>query len=227
MRKISYWAKYNPRTARLIIAISELLLFILAFKLGLLLLQSGVHLSYFVIILSVLFFAVAHIIYSKIKWKNSKMKYWYQRLCYFLIGLSVFLLTCFIVSNDKVLSWNIYSPLSGTSLSLPSVPKDSSTTKSLSRKEMRKQLRGLRKETRKNDGLKALYFVLIIVGGVGLLYLTAGLACTLSCNGNEAAAWLIGLLGGGGTIFLCIWLMKKLVNKKTTKNTQPTSFVRN
>lgn len=219
MRKLSYWAKYNFRKARLLIAASEIILFILAFRLGLLLLRADIHLPDSTLIVSVLFFAGAHIIHSKALGKKFISKYWRQRFCYFLIGLSTFLFTCFIVSNNKVSTWNVYSPLLGSSLSLPSIPKDSSTKKLL-KKEVRKERKILRKTAHKNEGLKALYFVLIIVGGVGLLYLTAGLACTLSCNGNEAAAWAVGLLGSGGTIFLCIWLMRKLVNPKKTKSTE-------
>jgi hypothetical protein len=52
-----------------------------------------------------------------------------------------------------------------------------------------------------------------------LLYLLAALACTISCNGAEGAAIVVGVVGTAAIIFLFVKLMKHLNrNPSITRN---------
>lgn len=213
MRSLSYWAKYNLHKARLSIVLLETTLFILSFTLGLLLLQSGIHVPVKTVVVPLALLSVALLIApAKNRWMKRRLtRYWRQRISFFLVGLSAFLFTTFMVSSEKLLTWNTYSTLAGNHASLLVKPVPG---RSISAKKWNKALKLLLKKKRDNAGLKVLLIVLVITGSIALLYLIGGLACSLSCNGNDAAAWAILLLGIPAIVILCVWLIRKITKRQ-------------
>ncbi len=75
----------------------------------------------------------------------------------------------------------------------------------------------------KEDGWKIALLILISLAIIFILgYLTAGLACTLSCNGQEALAAIVSILGLGliaGAVFLLWWhsILKNRKKKEASK----------
>lgn len=56
--------------------------------------------------------------------------------------------------------------------------------------------------------------ILAIIGAVGLLFLVASLACTLSCNGADAAAVLVVIFGVAGIIWGLSTVIKSIKRKR-------------
>jgi hypothetical protein len=59
--------------------------------------------------------------------------------------------------------------------------------------------------------------ILAIVLALGLLYLVGAAACSLSCNGNDAAAILVGLFGTAAIIIGLIFFIKGLQKKQNSE----------
>ena len=53
-----------------------------------------------------------------------------------------------------------------------------------------------------------------IVAALGVLYLLAGLACSLSCSGSEGLAVLVTILGISGVVFGSVALMQTIFKTK-------------
>ena len=62
--------------------------------------------------------------------------------------------------------------------------------------------------------VKILLIVLSVLVALILLYGVAGLACTLSCNGSEAAAWLVGILGLAGIAAGLFFVIRAIIGRK-------------
>jgi hypothetical protein len=70
-------------------------------------------------------------------------------------------------------------------------------------------------------GLKILYTVLAVLGGLGLAWLLAMAACGLSCNGMEGLAYLVGIGGGILLIVLAVLLIKSIWNPRHKRKANP------
>lgn len=211
MKTLSLWAKHNIRSARLLIILLEVCLFLLAVRLGLLLLHSGVQLPGFAVAIPLFLFCLSILMYyfEKVRKLLFGKRYLHQRVCFFLMGISMFLLTVFFISSEKFLTWNTYSSLSGRESALlikpavfPANPLSEAGAKKLDH---------LLRKMQKHRSLAPLYVALIITGTVLISIVLATLSCSLACNGNGALAALVGVLGIGGIVFLCVWLCRKLL----------------
>jgi len=81
------------------------------------------------------------------------------------------------------------------------------------KEEFKKQIKvyAVAKIKGNNDGAgKALLIALTIIGAVGLLYLVAALACTLACNGSDAAAVIVAILGAAAVIWLTVVIIQRI-----------------
>jgi hypothetical protein len=58
---------------------------------------------------------------------------------------------------------------------------------------------------------------LSVVVAIGLIYLVAALACSLSCNGSDAAALIVGIGGAALVAFLLIIAIRAITGKKKKK----------
>lgn len=69
------------------------------------------------------------------------------------------------------------------------------------------------KKTELSNGAKAGFTILAILVFLVLLYLIAGLACSLSCNGQDALAAIVGIGGASGLIVGLIFVLKSIYKK--------------
>lgn len=244
MRKLSVWAKHNPRKARIIIIVSHILLIGLAWF-------AGSELSFiskkppeFIVYLFVLMFFIAAIAYPFKKNKSEREKgsfYIKQKTCDFSLAASLFGMVLCLSANDKnVLPFYTSSQASVVSISVkkenPTAAeilaslkyRDKSTLtrseKRILKQEFNKQLKKYtiaklsgNKEAAGNAGL----IILSIIVALGLLYLVAALACSLSCNGSDAAAAAVLVLGIAGIVIGFIAVIRAIKrgprNKKVTE----------
>jgi hypothetical protein len=83
--------------------------------------------------------------------------------------------------------------------------------------EFKKQLKvwTLAKITgKKEEGDKAGLIILAIIGAIGLFFLVASLSCSLSCNGSDAAAVAVLLLGTAAIVLGLIAVIRSINRKK-------------
>lgn len=92
------------------------------------------------------------------------------------------------------------------------------------KKALRAEIRTLRKQRKKGkegDGLKTLLTLLTVLGAIALGMLVAGLACSLSCNGNELAGTVVLIVGWAGIIILSFFVIKKILDKESRPKPEP------
>ena len=66
------------------------------------------------------------------------------------------------------------------------------------------------RQAKADAGLK----ILAIVAAIGLLLLVGALACELSCNGSDAAAIIVGVLGTAAIIIGLVAVLKAIKKKQ-------------
>lgn len=236
MRKLSFWAKHHPVSARLLIVLSRCLLLWIASFLGAEILRANIVLSPLWIYLFVLLFLFTCLVYPS---TSSAANYVRRKGCDLVVCLSGFFMAiCLFVQ----LQTPFYStaqasvPVETPSYKYPEAQKlleqfSSGEKTDFSRKEKRiirrefnyQLLRYAKakitgnKEASGNAGL----IILACVAAVGLFFLVLSLACTLSCNGSDAAAIVVGLLGTAGIIWGLIAVIRSIKRKKNQPATAP------
>ncbi len=158
-----------------------------------------------------------------------KLYYTRQKICDFILPLSAVLFFITWVNNADTV--NTVNPSYGSSYivkhpTAQQILNSGKTKETLTRQEKRilkkeffKQLKIYAAATISGDKAKAgeaWKIVLAVIALVGLLYLLAALACSLSCNGSDAAAVIIGVLGLAGLIWGFIAVLKAI--KRGPKN---------
>ncbi len=230
MRKLSLWAKHHPVLARIIIVASRILLFLIAFFLGKQLPASGIGLSPLWIYFFIGLFFIAGATYPR---KRSSFNYLKRKLYDFTVAACGFFIMFSLVAQlDKP----FYATVQAT------VPADPSPYKYAAAKNLIEQFqkgekikfngkekRIIRKEFNyqllqygkakimgeKADAEQVALIILACIAAVGLLYLVMALACTLSCNGSDAAAVIVAILGLAGIIWGLIAVIRAINRKKT------------
>jgi cadmium resistance protein CadD (predicted permease) len=239
MRKISYWAKRNPRNARVIIIISHVLILLLAWYTGTKFINVEIFLPGYLLLVFIILYGVAVIVYPRKKERNffnRRFFYIKQKTCNFFLAFAAYgMIIC--IANGNVRN-QIVQPAFGITAASTVIDKIKPTAaeilaslkyrdkKTLSReekrilkKEFRLQLKNyvIAKVTgNKRDGEEAGLILLSIVGALGLLFLVTALACNLSCNGYDGAAAIVGILGVAGIIIGLIVVIKA-INRKAKK----------
>ncbi|MBI1344389.1 MAG: hypothetical protein GC171_15820 [Terrimonas sp.] len=234
MRKLSFWAKRNPCKSRVIIIGGHLALFLLAWYIGSGLADIDVIFPEPLLFLFVgLFWVTAFIYPAKGHQPISKNKFyqWRKGLDFSLALLSFLMMTA--ISNNYSPGENSFSAKIYAAYTSSLKPKkdhptaeeilaslehrDKSTLtrteKRILKKEFKHQL-GIyakakltgNKDTAANAGL----IILAIIAALGLLYLVAALACSLSCNGSDGAAIALALLGTAGIVIGFILVINRI-----------------
>ncbi|MEI9806500.1 MAG: hypothetical protein WDO16_00750 [Bacteroidota bacterium] len=72
---------------------------------------------------------------------------------------------------------------------------------------------------KKQEADRSLLIILTIIGALGLLYLVAALACSLSCSGAEVAAAIVGVIGVVAVVLGVIFIIKA-INKRPGRRTE-------
>lgn len=242
MKKLSYWAKNNPKAARILIAIGHLLTVLNALFAGALLIVFNFGYSgWFLVIIANVFF-ISYFLYPKKGVARGLFRHSYirQKSHDFILVFSYSLVIVLGVNNFFTQTHYNSSHNYGHNLAQPTakfiVHKTFSKkeTKSLKselktrvqnlRKEIRTELRALKKELkRQNDeggqqGLKALLILLTIGLAIIFAYLISALSCSLLCSGNEGLAAAVLVLGWGGILWLGILAIKNILKKGKKEN---------
>lgn len=231
MRELSYWAKYHPLAARLIIVISRCLLLWIASFLGKQVALTAFDLSPLLLYFFILLFLVACGLYPR---QTTASTYTRRKWCDFIVCLSgFFMVICLTTQLNKPFAFyqtvRATVPLVDTSYHYPEAQrllqqfKEGEKTsftrkeKKVIRKEFNHQL--LRygaatvtsnKEAQRNAGV----IIVACIAAVGLLYLVLALACTLSCNGSDAAAVAVVVLGTAAIVWGLVAIIRSTRRKK-------------
>lgn len=241
MRTISYWARANLVKARIAIVLIKLLLWIMAYFVGRTLVELEIILPQLMGIMAAGALVIIAILYPSLPdSKLSKLQfYWYQKSCDLLLGALTFILVVFITTNQL--------PATGYSSTFatrpvnirPNQPTAEEILKSLEHRdkktltrqekrilkdEFKKQLKVFAKANVTGDKHKAdnaALIILTIVAAVGLLFLLAGLVCSLSCSGADAAALIVGLLGLVGIIWGTVAIINRISKGPKKRKVEP------
>ncbi len=240
MKQLSIWAHIHPWKARLVMIISWILLGLLAYLAGTGLKNSGIQLPESLPVVLIVLFLLPVLFYPFRRMKKrigGILFYRWQKSCDFLLAISSFGLIFYAAHQPGSLFRN-GSFLYAATTAPVSLPKDSSAKvylsiktfsqkmygedgKLLKWKERKKMLKEQVKALKKSDLTKSEKTILIILSALvaaGLLLLVTGLACSLSCNGSGGAAVLVGIGGIGLTVFLLIFVIRKINGRKKMKN---------
>lgn len=238
MKKLSYWAALNPWKARIIIVCSHLLILFLGWYTGSALSQMNILLPGILLLAFILYYFISAFIYPAKKEKRKLGPKWYyikQKICDFSLAASAWgMIIC--IANNKNVQLGYFNLASGSSIettiskiekptaagileSLKSRDKSTltGTEKRILRKEFTVQIKKYAIATIKGDKAAQNHagaIILAIVLAVGLLSLVGVLACNLSCNGNDGAAILVGILGTAAVVIGLIFFIRSLQRKQ-------------
>jgi cbb3-type cytochrome oxidase subunit 3 len=240
MKKLSYWAATNPWKARIIIVISHILILFLGWYTGTALNELEIFLpAAFLLVLFILLYLITVFVYPSKQEKQvlgSKKFYIKQKLCDFSLTACAWIMIVSLANNRNVRTgfFNYASASSiETAITKNAKPtaaeileslkyRDKSTLtkeeKRILKKEFNVQLKKYvkakitgNKKASDETGL----IILSIVLALGLLYLVGALACTLSCNGSDAAAIVVALLGTAAIVIGLIFVIRGIKKKQS------------
>ena len=238
MRKIAAWGRANPWTARITLIVSRIILFWLAVYLGSVMIEEGYSISQ-----SFLYLLAAVAIYCGITYpakttrKTDPFFFRRQKIRDLLISVTCFGMIMGLVQDPSALMSPITGANAATHSSIskgkekPTADEILASLKHRDKKTLtRQEKRILRQEFKKqlkifaisnirgdrpakaDAGLK----ILAIVAAIGLLLLVGAIACELSCNGSDAAAIIVGVLGTAAVIIGLVAVLKA-INRKQQK----------
>ena len=229
MRKISVWAKRHRSEAIACIVAMKLILAVIAFYLGSLLSELNINIPFPAFIITMVVLLTAALLYPSPLRRatlSKKQFYLWQKSCDFAVAACSFAMITTLVNSDGAVTGTPFSFASNVTVSttptaeeiLASLQyRDKSTLtrheKRILKEEFKKQIKvyAVAKIKGNNDGAgKALLIALTIIGAVGLLYLVAALACTLACNGSDAAAVIVAILGAAAVIWLTVVIIQRI-----------------
>jgi len=237
MRKLSLWGRNNPIKARLIIIISHIILFILAWFTGNELLSIGINLPGYLKYLIVFVSLLAFITYPSAKRKSEyKIVSYYtrQKTCDFLFALTFFgLIVCLTVSDENISTF--FPDISASTSSSVEKNKTKRTAAeiltSLEHRDKstltRSEKRILKKDFKKQIGIyvktkitgekeksdQTLLIILAIIAALGIFLVVAALACSLGCNGSGTGAIAVAVLGTAAVVFGLIVVIRAIERK--------------
>ncbi len=221
MKKLSYWAKQNPRSARLFIALGRIFMAFAGLFYGLLLASFDQFWVMPMAVTAACMYLLAYVFYPrqqpvKVFAGHATWNYYRRKTCDALLVYSSFLVYVFIGN------WCALTPVEEPSLPRMQVadaslertssiwsPSDSPhQTLKKAKKELRHTLREIRAARKNIDpaamaGLMFFSVLLVIIAGI----LITLFSCRLACNGQEGAATLVILLGavGVGLLLSLMW----------------------
>ncbi|HSU50254.1 MAG TPA: hypothetical protein VLJ41_06685 [Segetibacter sp.] len=226
MIQISFWAKQHQLFARTILAVSHLILFVMAVSVAMLLDQVHIHLSFSLALVSLVAMVVSWFLYSNKKpsKEHFKVSYYKRKGCELVFLWASLVLICFMFNkNERVSYFSTYQVLNGSFVSGKTAKGEVSSNIVSPKKELRKQFKELMKELKKSRraGGKAWLTVLVLLGGIALSFLVLGLSCNISCSGNETLGTVV-LIGGLAVVILLMVLLIRSINQsKGAKDKEP------
>lgn len=244
LKKLSQWAKINPKLARIIIAISHVLVYVNSIFLGILLFLFDWGASKWLLVIVANLFFISYIFYPKKSKKKNKRNCSYlqynrhyirQKAHDFSLVISYSIVIALGVNNFLMQPIHgnnkVQQPIAKFIVYKPKVENHTTNRKQLKsefkqkfkkvRKQIKQELRNLKKELKKKKDkkgsrlVKLLLFLLTVAAAVVLGFLILALSCNLSCSGKEGLAWVVLFLGWTGIIWLGIIVLKKIFRMGT------------
>ncbi|MEN8121626.1 MAG: hypothetical protein ABFS35_14845 [Bacteroidota bacterium] len=231
MKNLSYWGKNNPGKTRKIIAILHILLVFNAFSLATLTSLFDIDIPRAVLLIFGGIFFIAYFLYPSKKTKNGIFKYSYkkQKTLDFLLVVSYFLILSFGLKYTTIISETDHAKQLPILVQGDSPQQDvknqgeplfdSKLTFKELRKKIKSEFKELKKELKKQKDkpgivfLKVFLVILSLAAAIGLGYLIAALACSLSCSGMEGLAVIVLIFGWAGVVLLTVVSIKNIVKK--------------
>lgn len=241
MKNISTWARQHIAEARICIVMLKVLLISAAFFIGNSLLSMKIILSEAAGIVFIFLFVLVALVYPYRQNRISKKLFYIkQKSCDFLLATAGFLMMIFFV-NNRLYSFlspsNSYASRSATIKSDPPTAEEILKSlqyrdkKTLTRQEKRILKHEFKKQAKvyvkskitghKSEADKALLIILTIIGALGALYLVAALSCSLACNGSDAAALAVAILGLAGVIWATMAIIRRISRGAKKKRPDP------
>jgi len=238
MKKISIWANAHVIPARILLIISKIILAILGYIFGQQLLSMDIILPDATAWIFFFVLAAVVIIYPR-KSEGRKHSYIIRKSCDLIMAAGTFVCIATICNNNffeqRYTASNASTTIEASPIKNPTAAeileslkhRDKSTLtrkeKRILKQEFKVQLKKyvVAKVTgKKRDAEDTLLIMLTIIGALGLLYLVAALACGLSCNGADAAAVVVIILGVGAVVWGTIAVINK-ISRKHSKRWEP------
>ena len=232
MKKISYWARKNPRLAITLIVIIQLVLIALAVTTGTLLRQSGTLLNSSVFYIATGIMLLAFMLYPRQKPVAYYKKYYLRKTCDLMFSIAAFISVAGMANNPVSAPGFGFTSKVGAYIVKPSAEQILNTLKEnpdkkltraekrILKKEFNKQLLTFAKAKLSGDkegSEQSGLILLTIIAALGIGFLLAGLVCSLSCNGSNAAAVAMAVVGAVGLIWGTVAVIKS-IKKKQDKN---------
>ena len=236
LKKISRWANAQPKKALTCIVAIKLILIVLSYYIGNYLKDSGYIFGPIIFLVVVIVFALIAFLYPRRKKWLPFQLYFYekQKACDFLINLSLFFMMCWLFNQERLPALQTISmavaPTAQPPEGKPSKAEEilsslsSRDKSSLTRKEKRilktefkRQIGIFTKATIQGDKEKSgtsWRMILAIFAAVGLSLVLAALVCALACEGADAVAVLVAVIGFAGIIIGLVYLIKAIKRRE-------------
>ena len=193
-----------------------------------------------VFVTSIVAFFITFLIYPHKQQRNTKKIisfYAWQKSCDILVAAASFIMVIYVANKPETLFSGyqfVHAALiSRTSLPADSIDKSYKSIKDFTssmkdengnllkwkerKKLLKTQLKAIRKADDMAKGEKAALIILSVIVAIGLLALVGSAACTLSCNGSNAAAILVAIGGSALVVWLLIFVIGRINGKKIKK----------
>jgi uncharacterized membrane protein HdeD (DUF308 family) len=234
MRKLSLWAKHHPVYARTIIVFSHCILIWIGYFLGTQLSEKNIALSPLILYLFIGIFFVAGATYPSKKSGSYKKRKFHDLLVaccsFFMVICGTYQLNTPVSITETAYATTIEKPLPYKydaakklleQFKTGEKTKFTAKEKRIIKKEFNYQLLQYAKAKITGDkttGEQVALIILTCVAAVGLLFLVASLACSLSCNGSDAAAIVVALLGTVAVVWGAVAVIRAIKRKRSKSN---------
>ncbi|MEO9022418.1 MAG: hypothetical protein ABI237_09185 [Ginsengibacter sp.] len=223
MRKISVWAYHHKFLARIGIICIYILLNVLGLFTGDMFHSFGIVFNSLFLLITVTICIAGLIFYPSKKLKFTYKNYYLRQKSSDILLISATFLFIMYAGNSMnnrvkplISSYAavILNPNSKTKIN-DSSSDINTNAPSFSKKQQRKNFRTFVKQIRKKykdstKGQRTLYTILALIAAGGLIVLLGGLACSISCGGSEALAFIVFFTGLGGIIFGLVKLIQHI-----------------
>ena len=226
MRTISRWANKHIQFTRLLVVILHLAAITFACYLGYQIADEGIFFTPMVLYISLMAWICAAILYPK---RIQKGVYKLRKTCDLILAASTFFIFTYATNTEGLFNSEQGKVYAATSIAKElGDPTASEILASLQYRDKstltKKEKRILKREFKKQIGLfvkakfqgdddgsgRAGLIILTIIAALGVLYLVAALACSLSCNGMDGAAIAVALLGTAGVVWATIAIIRRI-----------------
>ncbi|MGN6540520.1 MAG: hypothetical protein ACTHKY_06890 [Ginsengibacter sp.] len=225
MKSISIWAHQHKTSARLSIVVIYFLLNVIGICTGDILHSMEIILPFSFYLMCIVVVFAGLIIYPSKKNKSKYTNFYTkQKRADCLLIFMTFLLVIYTGNSLNNSQFeNKLNPVYASSL----IGKNSYGTFVSQKKETRKNFKKFIKDLRKkykdaSKTQKTIGILLAILFACGLTVVLGGLACSISCSGSEALAFIVFFIGLGGIIFGLIKLIQQIKRGPKKKQIQST-----